>query len=278
MPKRELSVEENSEYAPIELPRFILSLGRRLCGVWIKAKSERNILRKISSWIVEGGLKPIFVHFQKMGDRYEIIRIFMDYTDSVISPEKIKAELSSVKDVVDVKVFAPEVEGFLVDVFSHPIQVAGLRAVIFRKPVYEGLLRNLRERFSSGGEAFLYYIGFEAAREGCKAHKEIARQLRIVDPLEVLKQISINFFKCVGFGTIEVIEYKPKPLQLTMRVHDSFECELGLGSGKPYSHFIRGLIAGAVTELFEIPVTVTETKCLATGHPYCEFIIKPENP
>ena len=100
----------------------------------------------------------------------------------------------------------------------------------------------------------------------------------MINPLEILKRISLSLFKCAGFGVVQIIDsdFTAKPLQLTIRVNDSFECSLSHNEKKPYSHFIRGMLAGIVTELFGTSVTVTENKCIATGHPYCEFAIKLE--
>ena len=264
---------------PFEISRFIFLPAKKLRGVLIKVKSRRNVLKKISSWITESGLRPIFVHFQGVNHEYEVIRVLFDYTNSNISPEKFVTELTKLEDLIDIKMFTPEIEGFLPDIVSYPLLMSGARTVIFRKPVYEGLLVGLRERFGSGGEAFLYHIGFEIGKRAGKSHREIARQLRVINPLEILRQISANLFKCAGFGVAQIIDSDStvKPPQLTIRVEDSFECSLSSNEKKPYSHFTRGMLAGIVTELFGTPATATETKCIAEGHPYCEFIIKPEN-
>jgi len=43
----------------------------------------------------------------------------------------------------------------------------------------------------------------------------------------------------------------------------------------PVDHIIRGLMAGGASYAFNRDVDILETKCIAVGDPFCEFIIKP---
>jgi predicted hydrocarbon binding protein len=53
---------------------------------------------------------------------------------------------------------------------------------------------------------------------------------------------------------------------------NNFECE-GQQSDKPNSQFIRGHIAGLFSNMLNEDLDCRETKCMALGDPYCEFVI-----
>jgi predicted hydrocarbon binding protein len=105
---------------------------------------------------------------------------------------------------------------------------------------------------------------------------DIAAKLGLADSAQILKLISVNLFNTMGYGKIEVRTLKTNPTKAIIRVYDSFECELGMGNGKPYSSFIRGMVAGFLTGLFNEKMNAKETLCIAKRDPYCEFTIKPE--
>ena len=60
-----------------------------------------------------------------------------------------------------------------------------------------------------------------------------------------------------------------------VKVWNNIECSLGKKKNvkKPFSHWLRGLLAGFGTRFFGKKVSVIETKCIAKGDPYCEFVI-----
>jgi len=200
---------------------------------------------------------------------------FVDLTDADVSAEELADEVRRIRGVKDVKVISPKIEGFIADDFSCILKMGSDRCIILRKQGYKGLITNIREKFGTGGEAFLYYIGFETGVEYGKSHREMGLKLGIVDPIKIYRDISASLFNSVGFGRMEVVKISANPLEATIRVYDSFECELGVGTGKTYSHLIRGMHAGVLTALFSRKMKAEETKCIAKGDPYCEFKVKP---
>ena len=258
----------------MDVGRYIFSPGRKLCGFLIEARSEHGVFRKILNVAAGHGARLKLAHFQSLKEEKRII-VFFDCTECDVEPQELMDEISGSRSVISIKPIESQIEGFLADTVSHPLQIAGARAIILRKPLYEGLIRGVRERFGSGGEAFLYHIGYEIGRKASAAHREVALKLGIADLERIFKQVGGCIFQCVGFGIPQIIKFQSRPLQITIRVYSLFECELGRGTGKPYSYLVRGMLTGVTTELFNTPTTVTETKCIAKGDPYCEFTIKP---
>ena len=46
--------------------------------------------------------------------------------------------------------------------------------------------------------------------------------------------------------------------------------------GQPCCHFLRGFLAGFLSELFQKPTVVTEEKCAGRGDEHCEFAFRPD--
>jgi len=64
---------------------------------------------------------------------------------------------------------------------------------------------------------------------------------------------------------------------MVYRVNNSKLAKLYGNIGKPVDHIPRGWFAGAACVFFGKDVDAVETKCIAKGDEYCEFIIKPKN-
>jgi len=262
--------------APFEIGRYMVSPGRKLCGFLIEAKTGRGVFRRIMRLVEERKADLKLVHYQSespKGDKN--ILVLLDYTECDVSPRELADEIRRSKDVVAVELIEPRIEGLVADTVSNPLTIGGVRAIITVFPAYRGLIRNVRERFGSGGVVFLYYTGFEMGREIAKTARMISDKLEVKDPSKIFKNIVCSLHDAAGWGLMELIEFKTEPFYMHIRIYNSFECELGLGVGEPYSHLIRGAIAGCIAELFGIKVAVTEIKCLAKGDPYCEFTVKP---
>jgi len=261
---------------PFEIGRYMVSPGRKLCGFLIEAKTGRGVFRRIIRLVEEHKTDLKLVHYQSQspeGDKN--IFVLLDYTECDISPQELAEEIRRSRDVVAVELIEPRIKGFIADTISNPLTIGGVRAIITAFPAYKGMIRNVRERFGSGGAVFLYYTGFAIGGEIARAARRIGHRLGVTDPLTIMRDIIGSLQDAAGWGLAELIEFKNEPFYMHIRIYNSFECELGLGAGEPYSHLIRGAIAGCVAELFGIKATVTEVKCLAKGDPYCEFTVKP---
>jgi len=81
----------------------------------------------------------------------------------------------------------------------------------------------------------------------------------------------------VGFGVMKVLKISENPPYAHLRVHRCFECECCTKSSDvPYSHLVRGMIAGAFTSVSGVEMFAREIRCIAEGDPYCEFEITPK--
>ncbi|MEM3579004.1 MAG: V4R domain-containing protein [Candidatus Bathyarchaeia archaeon] len=255
--------------------RFLFLPGRKVFGVLIEAKLKPEILKEISDLGFRHGVLVPTIQYNMVEEK--IVGFgFADLTDADVSIEELAEKIRKIKGVKNVQILYPTAEGFVADYLSVRLLSADDRAIILRRPGYEGLIVGMREQFGTAGEAFLYHIGYDAGMRYGKSHQEFADKLGIKDSIQILRDISMPLYISMGLGKSEIIEARAKPPRAIIRVYECFECELVSGAKKPYSNFIRGIFAGLLAQLFNKRMEAKELRCIAKGDPYCEFEITPE--
>ena len=259
---------------PFDIGRFIIYPGRKIYGFLVTSKVKPGVLATISSILSKYNVTILYLSFSRFittPTRKVTAIAFCDFTESTVSPENLVKEVEKLEFIEKIEIIKPRIDGFMSDYKSFPLKIRENRAVIIRDIGYKGLLVGIRKRFGSAAEAFLYYLGFEAGREYGKDHKKMAKELGIEDPAKIYDIISATMFNSVGYGRMETIKFDSKKPYALIRVHHSFECELERGVNKPYSHLVREMIAGVITELLGKEMHAEEIKCITKGDPYCEF-------
>jgi hypothetical protein len=193
---------------PLDVGRFMLLPGRKLCGFFVRAKSEPGVLRNILNILAKRKARLKYLtYFMPLGS--EDIKnaiFFLDITDCKVSPETLVSEVRESQFVMDVQMIKPKSEGLIADSISNPLLMGGERAVIMRSSGYIGLIKGIGERFGSAGEAFLYYNGVEIGIEYGKSHKAAGQKLGITDPARIFEDITISAFNCVGYGHAQIVK------------------------------------------------------------------------
>lgn len=261
-----------------DIGRFLVCPERKLYGVIVRAKAKPEVLKELASVLVGENVVILYLSFSRLVEVGETVTVlaFLDFTETETKIEDLVERAKKFNFVEEIKTIEPKVEGFIADTISHPLKIGENRAILLRDIGVKGFVVDLRDRLGSAAEAILYYLGFEAGLEFGKSHKQMGETLGIKDNVQIFTDISANLFVCVGYGVMEVIRLKQDPPEGTIRVYNCFECELGMGSGKLYSHIVRGMIASVLTELFSKKVFVEEVKCIAKGDPHCEFEVTLE--
>lgn len=254
-----------------DLKRFIISPGRKLIGILGKMKIDMESAPKFTSTIAKHN--AVLRHFSTSaadGGEYETLCIaFLDITDSKSTPEELVEELNKSGYFRVLKVIRPITDGLMVDTASYPLKVGTKRAAILTDAEYRGLLTEVRKLFGSGGDTLLYHVGYHMGMRLGRMQEEIAERVGIKDPKKIYKEITTAMFQLSGYGRMEVLEMEND--RAVIQVYDSFECELGKGRVIPYSHLVRGIIAGTLSEIFEKGFVVVEDACIAKGDPACKF-------
>jgi len=261
---------------PISVERFMFYEGRRLYGFRLEGRSRPGIIATISSIISEKGLDITYysttgtVRLRERGGSI----IFIDFTGSDVKPEDLAREFMALDFVNKVEIIRPKFKGFIIDDVSFPVMLGGRRAIILSGSALKGILIEFRKRLGTGGEAMLYHIGREVGVEGARDINQNAERIGVKDLRDKL-EIGMLLLQCLGYAIPEMVEFSEEPPYLKIRLQNSIECELGRGAGKPFSHYVRGMITGYTSELLQRDLLAEETRCIATGDPYCEFEVKP---
>lgn len=237
------------------------------------AQYEHGILASISKIFSDRGVPILSIKTTvSIRENANRLTLFADFSQRRNLIREVENSIRSLNHVKDVKVIEPLFNGITVDTTYAYLTFAGERAVIFRKPLFEGLIKGIREKFGEAGKTFLYHIGFILGQGASVNQSKIVRKARggVKETILLAEEI----FKQIGFGIFKVSNLDMLNKRAIIVIHDSFECELFKGSKKPESHFIRGLIAGFLTPLFGIKVSAFEAKCIAKGDPYCLFLIR----
>jgi len=261
-----------------DIGRFLVCPKRKLYGVLLRGEAKPNVLRELASMLAEENVITRYLSFSRPVEVGQPVTVlaFLDFTETKARIEDLVERAKNIDFVEEIKVIEPKVKGFIADTVSNPLKIGESRAILLRDIGTKGFVVDLRKRLGSAAEAILYYLGFEAGLEFGKSHKQIGKKLGIQDNVQIFKDISASMFICVGYGIMEVIRLEENPPKGRIRVYNCFECELGKGSGKPYSHLVRGMTAGVLTKLFGKTVAVREVKCIAKGDSYCEYEITTE--
>ena len=265
---------------PLDIGRFLICPKRKLYGLAIKTVGVTPIRDAIIK-IIEKGIKILYLSYsmpRKVGQLVTAI-FFLDFTALKVNLDDLISDIKDIDLIVEFKPIKPKVVGFLIDNISFPIIVGENRAVLFRDIILKGFFVNLKKKMGVAANVLLYYLGFEAGISFAKSFDDIAKRLGINDKLQFLKDVGVDLFKCLGYGVIKIIRLERNPPYVMVRVYNNFECELCIDectSKEPCSHFVRGMIAGALTELMGVQMLAKEIACIAKGDPYCEFEVIPE--
>ncbi|MEM2546891.1 MAG: V4R domain-containing protein [Candidatus Bathyarchaeia archaeon] len=262
-------------FKPLDVGRvMIFDENQKMYGLAIEAKVEKGNLRKLAEVAESLDITIRYIQFSMNEAHKSTVNAiaFLDFSKSKATPEEaLEIILNSHNFVKNAKIIKPHGGGIVFDNHFFPLIAANERAVIFRKSVYEALFNGVREKFGSAGEAMLYYQGFSIGFEIYDTYREIAKSDAIEDLVEVAKAINMT----LGWGIIDHVDIDLQRKSANLRVYQNFECELGVGKGKPYSQFYRGAVAGIYTRFFGKDVKVKEKKCIAKGDQFCEFTVKP---
>jgi len=123
----------------------------------------------------------------------------------------------------------------------------------------------LEEIFSpSAASVILQSSAKKCGQQACRGiTMKIKDKRNVLAYLSHLKE-SMNWGK-ISFQNVDLENGAGK-----IRVLDSFE-SLVRKCTKPSCHFLRGFLAGFLSELFDRDISITEVKCVGKGDDHCEF-------
>ena len=245
-------------------PSRILYLpGRRLYGYWMLLENIPGVLAKVTNVFAKKGVNLVKVLVTSVEEGADSL-FYCDFTDVDVKPEKLAEDFRRLKEVRDIKHIEPVIPGLLIDNIHFPIMISKGRYVLCGEDGFRGFVKGVRDEFGSAGEALLYYAGLDVGEGMWKGMDYYTTVVK--DKIEIFKRLFMN----TGYGKMD-IDINIIGEEADVIVYDSIECSQGIGSENPYSHYIRGIIAGVFKNIFGGEVDVKEMKCIAVGDEYCEF-------
>ncbi|MHC1627807.1 MAG: V4R domain-containing protein [Candidatus Nezhaarchaeales archaeon] len=251
------------ETTPLSLGRVIL--GQNVHGFFVRTKAEPGVMARILTAAAKFNVTIINIYNStptKRGGSASFV-VFYDFSEATASPQEVRKAMEEAVENTEVELLEPVLPGVVADTKHYPLLLLGERAIIFREAVLRGWFVGIRRRFGTGGEAFLYYEGFEAGQEIFDTYTRLG-----ISPHGLWTMFCMAF---IAIGGAKDMKFEMKEEGMTLRIWENMECSLGRSSNKPFSQFLRGAIAGFASKFFKANVIVIETKCIAKGDPYCEF-------
>jgi len=195
---------------------------------------------------------------------------FIDYSSIKGSLEGLVSELKGNPNILNVKFRVKRIREKILDMFAKPTFGQGKYvALVLGVDEFSWVYEKIKETYGSGGEAFLYHIGYSFGEIAGEKYmgKEITEDFIREDLLA---------FQAYGWGIPEILEIDLVEYGVVIRFYDLFESIHAKGKkNRPNCHFVRGHLAGLFSKFFNRKMFAIETKCIAKGDPYCEFVVKP---
>jgi len=118
-----------------------------------------------------------------------------------------------------------------------------------------------------------YKFGYGCGKEICNRYVKLGKKGK---DAVIFTIAGSTYF---GWGPVEIVELTPE--RAILKVYNSFEARSYFANNKeeaskPQCHFFRGVATATCTVSWSTEGEGKETKCLAMGDEFCEFIITPK--
>ena len=239
--------------------------------VALKLKREKiaERLAYIISKCSERGFLPLSLNLTLRSDS-AYLACFMRINEAYDDLERLLSTLKKEGEVEEYRLRRSPIKVKIFNNLCYPLTVdSGRQRMILDDR--EGLslfIREIHEKYGTGGEAFLYFLGRTRGEISGRRFKEenITREFIEED---------LRSLQAAGWGIAELLEIDLKRKYIRVRVHDSYEAAAFEGrSNRPRCHFIRGYFEGLFSEFLSTDLESREVKCASMGDPYCELVFK----
>ena len=199
---------------------------------------------------------------------------FADFTGADSEPEALAAELRSHRSVLKVRCQSTN-DGFVTDTMHFPVLLGDERAIIVRASILVSIINRINSILgpdSKSAQVMTHQLGVAGGQSVFESTKKVIG-------VEFIRQNvarTLNLFTTLGYGILNVSSVNLQAKTAEIHISDGFEsADSANTSSRPQCHFIRGLLAGWFSQLFETKIDVIETRCEAKGDPNCVFQVQP---
>ncbi|MDG6915076.1 MAG: hypothetical protein JRN23_06625 [Nitrososphaerota archaeon] len=261
---------ESRETPPRELVTVLYRPGKRLFQLAFRASPMETPLAKLLGALKAHQIEILSCHlsnFERTGGRWNV---FLECDDYSVTAEGLRRLLSRLDFLLDLRVAGGG--ELLVDELHFPIvDTTKDRMMLFSKDSLQRMIAAMGETFGSGGTLISYQEGFAAGSRATGVFRAIAKgDLRHFVPG------AVKLYNASGVGRADVLEADFDSLRFQVRIFDNIECE-GKQTEKPNSEWIRGHLCGTATTALQVQMQCAETKCIASGDPFCLFVLSKQD-
>lgn len=124
----------------------------------------------------------------------------------------------------------------------------------------------------------LYSMGFFQAENGVKIINEKFGYAKTISDKKKLIEFNSGQAEMVGSGKMKLVrvDFQNNLFIIKMKSNIALEYKKFFGLQKnSVDHFVRGALSGLISPIIEKETLCIETKCVAMGNPFCEFVSKP---
>lgn len=258
--------QEEYRYIPLHLGRLVLR--ENAYGFFIRHVANPNIISTVLEVAAKYGLTILHISNSfpaDPGSKASFV-VICDFSRATASPEEVKRAMEkAVGNLDEVKIIKPVLKGLTYDQCHFPIMFMGDRAIIIKATMLKAWLVKIREMFGTGGEAILFYEGFDM---GSTIFDDLAE--RGFKGKDMWSALGAYLFSC---GIAKNVSVKFEDSSVEVEVTDSIECSLVKGQGKCFSQWLRGLLSGFASSYFNKKTYARELNCVAKGDGSCLFVI-----
>lgn len=173
--------------------------------------------------------------------------------------------------------------GRALDFRGGELKIANTRAAIF-PGITLVRLQNLILEENPGLKNIIKEVGYRQGKDAVFFARKTGRETEVVKNL-------LESSKLMGLGEFKIIEMDKEKGKLVVHSNNSLvgdfysrrvkgdfvrETKERFKTNEPVDFFITGLLEGVVESISGKEVKGKETKCIAKGDRYCEFIIEPK--
>ena len=257
-----------------ENPKVVTNLlfvpNAKLFQISALVKNDPNIIAKLGSYLSES-LHVLHGEVDSMpGKEFASVHFFVEAKNPNLTRDSIEKLLSSSPLTLNC-IVAEGRDGLILDKQQFPLKLSsGHRAMFMTGDAFRSMMGRIRTVFSTGGKLIIYEEGLASGKINASQLLHVFGQQFVFDHVEEL----IYLYSITGMGVPEIVMMDFDQKKAIIRLYENLEC-LEAKTDKPFSEYIRGHICGIGNILFNIDTKCTETKCIAMGHEFCEFELRP---
>ncbi len=250
---------------------FMLSPSEKIVETAIKLK-RNDLARKLSlimSRCSDSGFEPASLNLTIRED-VVYLACFLRMKKAENNLEELFSILKREGEIEEYKIRKSPVKDKIFNILCYPITVdsGGQRVILEDREGLSFFIKEIHDKYGTGGEAFLYFLGKTRGEVSGK----IFRSKNITK--EFLRE-DLKSLQAAGWGIPELLEADLDKKFIRLRIYDLYESAAFEGrSSKPRCHFVRGYLEGLFSAFLGVDLESSEVKCIAMGDPYCEFIFK----